>query len=95
MNWFIVVYFLIGDSWINAEKLNKEGWSKIKQPNFAICLKKINEANKRFEKIAESKNTKLDIKFKCECLENVENIDQINCKPRNFFQRILDNLKLT
>ena len=53
MNWFIVVYFLVNGSWIEAEKLGKEGWSPILQPNFEVCIEKINETNNRFKKIAE------------------------------------------
>ncbi|MBI28373.1 MAG: hypothetical protein CMI95_00560 [Pelagibacteraceae bacterium] len=94
MNWFIVVYFLVNGEWIEADKLKKEGWSKIEQPNYSICIKKINETNSRFKKIAESKNTKLDIKFKCECRENLNNLNNINCKERNWFQKIWDKLYL-
>ena len=42
MNWFIVVYFLVNGSWIEADKLNKEGWSPITQPNYEVCIQKIN-----------------------------------------------------
>ena len=94
MNWFIVVYFLINGSWIEAEKIDKEGWSKIEQPDYKICLQKINDANERFAKIAEFKEIELDIKFVCECRENTKNQDKINCKPRNWFQKIFDKLIL-
>ena len=51
MNWFIVVYFLVNGTWIEADLLNKEGWSPILQPNYEICIDKINETNNRFIKI--------------------------------------------
>ena len=49
MNWFIVVYFLVNGSWIEAGKLDKEGWSPITQPNYEVCMQKINESNQRFK----------------------------------------------
>ena len=94
MNWFVVVYFLVNGSWIEAEKINKEGWSNIKQPDYYTCLETINETNNRFEKIAEYREIELDIKFKCECLINNENRNKINCKERNWLQKIYDNLFL-
>ena len=72
MNWFIVVYFLINGSWIEADKLNKEGWSPITQPNYKVCMQKINESNQRFKKIADFREIEVDINFKCECRENTE-----------------------
>jgi len=92
MNWFIVVYFLINGNWIDADSLKKEGWSPIEQPSYKICIEKINNANIRFRKIADSKNTELDIKFRCECLENSKNKDQINCGARNWIQKIWDKV---
>ena len=92
MNWFIVVYFLINGSWVEADKLNKEGWSPIIQSEYKICITKINESNNRFIKIAENRNIKVDIMFKCECRKNIEQLDEINCKPRNWFQKILDKI---
>ena len=53
MNWFIVVYFLVNGSWIEADQLNKEGWSPIIQPDYKVCIQKIIESNQRFEKIAD------------------------------------------
>ena len=53
MNWFIVVYFLVSGSWIEADQLGKEGWSPITQPNYKVCIQKINESNERFKKIAD------------------------------------------
>ena len=53
MNWFIVVYFFVNGSWVDADKLNKEGWSPIIQPTYEICINKINESNIRFKKIAD------------------------------------------
>ena len=50
MNWFIVVYFLVNGSWIQADLLDKEGWSPITQPNYKVCIQKINESNQRFKK---------------------------------------------
>ena len=94
MNWFIVVYFLVNGSWIEAEKLEKEGWSKIIQPNYQICLEKINESNERFKKIADYREVDLDIKFKCECRINSEKPKENNCKPRNWYQKILDKFIL-
>ena len=94
MEWFIVVYFLISGSWIEADKLDKEGWSAIIQPNYNICIEKVNQSNQRFQKIAEYRKTELDIKFKCECRKNINNPKEINCKDRNWFQKIYDQLFL-
>ena len=94
MEWFIVVYFLIQGNWIEAEKLDKEGWSPIIQPTYNICVEKINESNQRFEKIADYREIQLDIKFNCECRENIESPEKINCKERNWFQKIYDKLFL-
>ena len=44
MNWFIVIYFLINGSWIEADQLNKEGWSPSVQPNYETCIQKINDS---------------------------------------------------
>ena len=95
MNWFIVVYFLVNGSWIEADQLEKEGWSAIEQPSYKICIQKINESNKRFIKIAEYRETELDIKFQCECRRNIDNPNKINCKNRNWFQKIYDRLFLS
>ena len=94
MEWFIVVYFFVKGSWIEADLLGKEGWSPITQPNYKICIQKINESNKRFIKIAEYRETELDIMFKCECRINLDQPNQINCKPRNWVQKIYDKLFL-
>ena len=94
MNWFIVVYFLMNGSWIDADKLNKEGWSPIIQPTYEICINKINESNIRFKKIADYREIDLDIKFQCECRKNIDNPKEINCKDRNWFQKIYDKLLL-
>ena len=48
MNWFIVVYFLVNSTWIEADQLGKEGWSPITQPNYNICIKKVNESKFNF-----------------------------------------------
>ena len=94
MEWFLVVYFLVNDSWIEADKINKEGWSPIVQSTYNICIEKINDSNERFRKIADYRETALDIKFKCECRKNNENTNIINCKERNWFQKIYDKLFL-
>ena len=94
MNWFIVVYFLVNGSWIEADKLEKEGWSPITQSSYEICIKKINESNNRFKKISEYREIEVDISFKCECRINIEQPNKINCKPRNWFQKIWDKLIL-
>ena len=94
MNWFIVVYFLVNGSWVEADKLGKEGWSPIIQPNYEICIQKINESNKRFNKIAEFREIEVDINFKCECKKNIKQPNEINCKSRNWIQKIWDNLIL-
>ena len=94
MNWFIVVYFLVNGSWVDADKLNKEGWSPIIQPTYEICINKINESNIRFKKIADYREIDLDIKFQCECRKNIDNPKEINCKDRNWFQKIYDKLFL-
>ena len=94
MNWFIVVYFLINGSWVDADKLDKEGWSPIIQPTYEICINKINESNIRFKKIADYREIDLDIKFQCECRKNIDNPKEINCKDRNWFQKIYDKLFL-
>ena len=94
MNWFIVVYFLINGSWVDADKLDKEGWSPILQPTYEVCINKINESNSRFKKIADYREIDLDIKFQCECRKNINNPKEINCKDRNWFQKIYDQLFL-
>ena len=94
MEWFLVVYFLVNGSWIEADKINKEGWSPIVQPTYNICIEKINDSNERFRKIAEYREIALDIKFKCECRDNNESINIVNCKERNWFQKIYDKLFL-
>lgn len=94
MNWFIVVYFLVNGSWVEADKLGKEGWSSIIQPNYEICIQKINESNKRFNKIAEFREIEVDINFKCECRKNIKKPNEINCKPRNWIQKIWDKFIL-
>ena len=94
MEWFIVVYFLINGSWIEADKLNKEGWSPIVQPTYNVCIKKINDSNERFRKIADYRETELDIRFICECRKNIERKNIINCKERNWYQKIYDKLFL-
>ena len=94
MSWFIVVYFLVNGSWIDTDKLNKEGWSPIIQPTYEICINKINESNIRFKKIADYREIDLDIKFQCECRKNIDNPKEINCKDRNWFQKIYDKLFL-
>ena len=94
MNWFIVVYFLVNGSWVDADKLNKEGWSPIIQPTYEICINKINESNSRFKKIADYREIDLDVKFQCECRKNIDNPKEINCKSRNWFQKIYDKLFL-
>ena len=94
MNWFIVVYFLIIGSWVESDQLNKEGWSPTAQPNYEICIQKINDSNERFRKIAEYREIELDIKMQCECRKNIENEEIINCKKRNWIQKIYDKLFL-
>ena len=94
MEWFLVVYFLVNGSWIEADKINKEGWSPIVQPTYNVCIEKINDSNERFRKIADYRETELDIKFKCECRKKNESKNIINCKERNWFQKIYDNLFL-
>ena len=94
MNWFIVVYFFVNGLWVEADKLDKEGWSPSKQPSYSICIERINNANKNFKHIAKSRNTELDIKMQCECRENIESPEIINCKERNWFQKIYDKLLL-
>ena len=94
MSWFIVVYFLVNGAWTEADKLGKEGWSPITQPSYEICIQKINDSNERFQKIAEYRQTELDIKFQCECRENSEQRDTINCKPRNWLQKFWDKFLL-
>ena len=94
MEWFLVVFFLVNGSWIEADKINKEGWSPIVQPTYNVCIEKINDSNERFRKIADYRETELDIKFKCECRKNNESTNIINCKERNWFQKIYDKLFL-
>ena len=94
MNWFIVVFFFVNGIWIEADQLNKEGWSPSIQPNYEICIQKINDSNKRFKKIANYREIELDIKMQCECRENIESPEIINCKERNWFQKIYDKLFL-
>ena len=94
MEWFLVVYFLVNGSWIEADKINKEGWSPIVQPTYNVCVEKINDSNERFRKIADYRETELDIKFICECRKKTESTNKINCKERNWFQKIYDKLFL-
>ena len=94
MNWFIVVYFLINGSWLEADQLKKEGWSPIVQPDYEICIQKINDSNERFKKIANYREIELNIKMQCECRKNIESPELINCKERNWFQKIYDKLFL-
>ena len=94
MEWFLVVYFLVNGSWIEADKINKEGWSPIVQPTYNVCIEKINDSNERFRKIADYREIELDIKFKCECRKKKESTNIINCKERNWFQKIYDKLFL-
>ena len=94
MNWFIVVYFLVNGSWIEADQLGKEGWSPFTQPSYEICIKKINESNIRFKRIAEYRDIEVDINFNCECRKNIERPNKINCKPRNWFQLLWDKFIL-
>ena len=94
MEWFLVVYFLVNGSWIEADKINKEGWSPIVQPTYNVCVEKINDSNERFRKIADYREIELDINFKCECRKNNESTNIINCKERNWFQKIYDKLFL-
>ena len=54
----------------------------------------INESNQRFKKIADYRETELDIKFKCECRKNLEQPNEINCKTRNWFQKIWDKINV-
>ena len=91
MSWFIVVLFLVNGAWVEAEKIGKEGWSPIIQKDYYTCIEKINESNKRFQKIAEYREIKLDIKFQCECKKNIENPERINCKDRNWYQKYMIN----
>ena len=78
---------------MEAEKLDKEGWSPITQPNYEVCSQKINESNERFIKIADNREIEVDIKFECECRENLEKKDLINCKPRNWYQKLWDKFR--
>ena len=94
MNWFIVVYFLVNGSWVEADKIGKEGWSPIVQDSYYNCIEKINKSNNRFKKIAEYREIELDIKFTCECRKDIEDPKIINCKERNWFQKIYDKLFL-
>ena len=82
MNWFIVVYFLVSGSWVEADNIDKEGWSPIIQDSYYTCIEKINKSNERFRKIAEYREIKLDIKFTCECRENIDDSKTINCKEK-------------
>ena len=93
MNWFIVVYFLVNGTWVEADQLGKEGWSPITQPNYEVCRQKINESNERFIKIADYREIEVDIKFECECRVNLKKQDEINCKSRNWFQKLLDRFR--
>ena len=94
MNWFIVVYFLVNGSWLEADQIDKEGWSPSVQPNYEICIERINESNDPFKKIAEYREIEVDINFKCECRENIEQQNEKNCKPRNWFQQLWDKFIL-
>ena len=90
MNWFIVVYFLVNGNWIEADQLDKDGWSPIAQQSYDVCIQKTNESNERFIKIADYRETEVDIKFECECRKSLEKPNEINCKSRNWFQKLFD-----
>ena len=90
MNWFIVVYFFVSGSWVEADKIGKEGWSPIVQDSYYNCIEKINKSNNRFKKIAEYREIELDIKFACECRKNDLSSEKINCKDRNWLQNLYD-----
>ena len=92
MNWYIIVFFLVNGSWIEADKLNKEGWSPIEKSSYNICIEKINESNARFKKIADYREIEVNIKFKCECRKNIQKPNEINCKPRNWFQKLIEKI---
>ena len=79
---------------MDADQIDKEGWSPSVQPNYEICIQRIKESNNRFRKIAEYREIEVDINFKCECRENIEQPNEINCKPRNWFQQLWDKFIL-
>ena len=37
MKWFLVVYFLVGDSWYPGDVVEPDGWSSIEHPSKEIC----------------------------------------------------------
>ena len=82
MNWFIVVFFLVNGTWIEADQMGEHGWSPITQPNYKVCIQKINESNERFIKIADYREIEVDIKFECECRENLEKPREIHMSER-------------
>ena len=85
MEWFLVVYFLVNGSWVEADKIKKDGWSPIVQPTYNVCIEKINDSNERFRKIADYREIKLDIKFKCECRIKKESTNIGRWKDKNTF----------
>ena len=66
MKWFLVVYFLVNGEWIEAGKLNKEGWWAVEKESKQTCLEKMNFANNNLKRIADYRQIVLDTKFECE-----------------------------
>ena len=46
------------------------------------------------ELLIKQRETELDIKFICECRKNTESTNKINCKERNWFQKIWDKISI-
>ena len=66
MKWFLVVYFLVNGEWVEAGKLNKEGWWAIEKESEKVCLEKMNFANYNLKRIADYRQIVPDVKFACE-----------------------------
>jgi len=77
-----------------SKQLSAQGHSITVIDQSSEFIQKINESNERFKKIADYRETKLDIMFKCECRKNLEQPDEINCKTRNWFQKIWDKISI-
>ena len=69
---------------LKPDQLKKEGWSPILQPDYEICIQKINDSNERFKKIADYREIELDIKFQCECRENLDHPNEYKLSTKKF-----------
>jgi len=82
MKWFLVVYFLVNGEWIEAGKLNKEGWWAVEKENKEVCLEKMNFANYNLKRIADYRQIVSNVKFECE---------QWDIKQQKAYSQMMEN----